>query len=54
MSATKGLTTACAHVLHDRGELDLDAPVTKYWPEFGASGKERTLAHVVLGRHGLG
>ena len=27
MSATKGLTAVCAHVLHDRGELDLDAPV---------------------------
>jgi CubicO group peptidase (beta-lactamase class C family) len=48
MSATKGLTTACAHVLYDRGELDLNAPVTRYWPEFGASGKARTLVGQVL------
>ncbi|MHB8664072.1 MAG: serine hydrolase domain-containing protein [Acidimicrobiales bacterium] len=48
MSATKGLTTLCAHILHDRGELDLDARVTKYWPDFGAWGKERTLVRHVL------
>ena len=27
MSSTKGMTTLCAHLLEDRGELDLDAPV---------------------------
>jgi CubicO group peptidase (beta-lactamase class C family) len=48
MSATKGLTTLCAHVLHDRGELDLNAPVTSYWPEFGAVGKEHTLVRQLL------
>jgi CubicO group peptidase (beta-lactamase class C family) len=39
-SCTKGLTSLCAHVLATRGELDLDAPVVKYWPEFGEAGKE--------------
>ncbi|MEV0584457.1 serine hydrolase domain-containing protein [Nonomuraea sp. NPDC050310] len=39
-SATKGATAICAHLLAQRGELDLDAPVTRYWPEFGANGKE--------------
>ncbi len=29
----------CAHILADRGELDFDAPVTEYWPEFAAAGK---------------
>jgi hypothetical protein len=24
-----------------RGELDLDAPVVQYWPEFGAAGKDQ-------------
>jgi CubicO group peptidase (beta-lactamase class C family) len=48
MSATKGLSTVCAQVLYDRGELDLDAPVVRYWPEFGASGKEHTLVRHVL------
>ena len=39
-STTKGATAICAHLLAQRGELDLDAPVVKYWPEFGADGKE--------------
>jgi len=38
-STTKGLTAICAHVLVDRGQLDLDAPVAKYWPEFAQAGK---------------
>ncbi|RJS23247.1 serine hydrolase [Corallococcus sp. H22C18031201] len=40
-STTKGATALCAHLLAQRGELDLDAPVVKYWPEFGAAGKEQ-------------
>ncbi|CAN5481910.1 serine hydrolase domain-containing protein [soil metagenome] len=38
-SATKGATALCAHLLAQRGELDFDAPVTEYWPEFAAAGK---------------
>ncbi len=48
MSATKGLSTLCAHLLHDRGQLDLDAPVTAYWPEFGAEGKQATTVRQLL------
>ncbi|MEV6139692.1 serine hydrolase domain-containing protein [Nocardia sp. NPDC051990] len=40
-STTKGATAICAHMLAQRGQLDLDAPVVQYWPEFGAAGKER-------------
>jgi len=40
-STTKGATAICAHLLAQRGELDLDAPVAEYWPEFGAAGKEQ-------------
>jgi len=40
-STTKGATAICAHILAERGELDLSAPVTDYWPEFGAQGKEQ-------------
>ncbi|MGX7671219.1 serine hydrolase domain-containing protein [Plantactinospora sp. DSM 117369] len=40
-STTKGATAICAHMLAQRGELDLDAPVVEYWPEFGAAGKDR-------------
>ncbi|MBN6039313.1 serine hydrolase [Amycolatopsis sp. 195334CR] len=39
-STTKGATAICAHLLAQRGELDLDAPVARYWPEFAANGKE--------------
>ncbi|MEO7193942.1 MAG: serine hydrolase domain-containing protein [Pseudonocardiaceae bacterium] len=38
-STTKGFTATCAHLLAQRGELDLDAPVADYWPEFAAAGK---------------
>ncbi|MGW2917648.1 serine hydrolase domain-containing protein [Streptomyces angustmyceticus] len=38
-STSKGMTALCAHLLVDRGELDLDAPVARYWPEFGQAGK---------------
>ncbi|HEX4126806.1 MAG TPA: serine hydrolase domain-containing protein [Acidimicrobiales bacterium] len=48
MSSTKGMTTLCAHVLEDRGELDLDAPVVRYWPEFGAAGKSATTVRQLL------
>jgi len=48
MSSTKGMTTLCAHILEDRGELDLDAPVTRYWPEFGQAGKAATTVRELL------
>jgi CubicO group peptidase (beta-lactamase class C family) len=40
-STTKGATAICAHMLVQRGLLDLDAPVVRYWPEFGANGKDQ-------------
>lgn len=38
-STTKGVTALCANLLAQRGELDVDAPVAEYWPEFAAGGK---------------
>ncbi len=38
-STTKGVSAICAHLLAQRGQLDLDAPVIEYWPEFGQAGK---------------
>jgi CubicO group peptidase (beta-lactamase class C family) len=38
-SATKGVLATAAHLLVQRGLLDLNAPVTTYWPEFAANGK---------------
>jgi CubicO group peptidase (beta-lactamase class C family) len=48
MSSTKGMTSLCAHILEDRGELDLNAPVTRYWPEFGQSRKSATTVRQLL------
>jgi CubicO group peptidase (beta-lactamase class C family) len=39
-STTKGMVALCAHMLAERGKLDLDAPVARYWPEFAQAGKE--------------
>ncbi|EIV92117.1 EstA family serine hydrolase [Frankia sp. QA3] len=39
-SVTKTMTALCALILADRGELDLAAPVARYWPEFAAAGKQ--------------
>ncbi|SMQ16880.1 CubicO group peptidase, beta-lactamase class C family [Streptomyces sp. Ag82_O1-12] len=53
-SATKGVAAAVLLLLHQRGQLDLDAPVGHYWPEFKAQGKERVLVrHVLNHRAGL-
>ncbi|MGW3400693.1 serine hydrolase domain-containing protein [Streptomyces zhihengii] len=53
-STTKGPTALCAHLLADRGLLDLDAPVAFYWPEFAAGGKDKVLVrHVLSHRAGL-
>ncbi|MFC5217734.1 serine hydrolase domain-containing protein [Streptomyces coerulescens] len=53
-SATKGVAAAVLLALRQRGELDLDAPVADYWPEFKARGKERVLVrHVLNHRAGL-
>src|SRR3954451_21901483 len=39
-SVTKTMTALCALILADRGDLDLAAPVGRYWPEFATSGKD--------------
>jgi CubicO group peptidase (beta-lactamase class C family) len=39
-SITKTMTALSALMLVDRGQLDLDAPVAKYWPEFAQNGKD--------------
>ncbi|TET77358.1 MAG: class A beta-lactamase-related serine hydrolase [Dehalococcoidia bacterium] len=47
-SSTKGATALCAHILASRGLLDIDAPVVKYWPEFGKAGKENITVKLLL------
>lgn len=48
-SLTKTITATAALVLIDRGLLDPEAPVARYWPEFAAAGKESVLVRHVLG-----
>lgn len=47
-SSTKTQTTLCALMLHSRGQLDFDAPVATYWPEFAQNGKEGVLVRHLM------
>jgi CubicO group peptidase (beta-lactamase class C family) len=47
-STTKTMTALSALVLADRGEIDVDAPVATYWPEFAAAGKEQVLVRHLM------
>lgn len=38
-STTKTMCALTALLIADRGDLDFDAPVARYWPEFAANGK---------------
>jgi CubicO group peptidase (beta-lactamase class C family) len=51
-STTKGVAAICAHLLAQRGELDLDAPVATYWPEFKAEGKENITVRQAMSHRG--
>ncbi|GAA2827241.1 serine hydrolase domain-containing protein [Crossiella cryophila] len=54
MSCSKGLVATMAHLLSERGQLDLAAPVARYWPEFAANGKEQvTVTHLLTHQAGL-
>lgn len=53
-STTKGVSAICIQRLVDQGLLELDRPVSSYWPEFGAAGKsEITLRQVLSHQAGL-
>ena len=53
-STTKTMTALVILMLYYRGEVDVDAPVAKYWPEFAANGKEGvTVANVMSYTAGL-
>jgi CubicO group peptidase (beta-lactamase class C family) len=48
MSATKGFAVLCMQILVERGQIDIDAPVATYWPEFAANGKDGVLVRHLL------
>jgi CubicO group peptidase (beta-lactamase class C family) len=53
-STTKTMTALTALLVADRGELDFDAPVAKYWPEFAANGKSQVkVSHLMSHSAGL-
>ena len=53
-SVGKGLSTVCVLQLVERGLLDLDAAVARYWPEFACAGKESiTVRQILSHRAGL-
>ncbi|KUN53983.1 carboxylesterase [Streptomyces canus] len=53
-SCTKGILALCVYRLVEEGRLDLDVPLTTYWPEFAAAGKRTiTMRHVLAHRAGL-
>jgi CubicO group peptidase (beta-lactamase class C family) len=47
-SGSKGLVATCMLLLVERGQLELDAPVCRWWPEFAAHGKEGVLVRDVV------
>ena len=47
-SSTKGATSICLHTLAFRGLLDLDAPVSEYWPDYGVGSKAATTVKMFL------
>ena len=53
-STTKTMSFLCALIVADRGELDFDAPVAKYWPDFAAGGKAGVkVSHLMAHSAGL-
>ena len=53
-STTKGIASTLLHMYVDRGAIELDAPVARYWPEFAQAGKEAvTVRHVLCHEAGL-
>ena len=53
-STTKTMAATCMLMLADRGQLDFDAPVAQYWPEFAQNGKDGVLVrHVMAHTAGL-
>lgn len=47
-SASKTVTSLAVLMLVDRGQIDLHAPVAKYWPEFAQNGKDKVLVRHLL------
>jgi CubicO group peptidase (beta-lactamase class C family) len=52
-SVSKAFTAVAVHILVERGLVEYDAPLARYWPEYGRLGKEAiTVRHVLIHRAG--
>lgn len=47
-STTKGVASTLLHIYADRGLIDYDAPVARYWPEFGQAGKKQVTVRQLM------
>lgn len=47
-SVTKAVAATAIHVLAERGRIEYDAPVVRYWPEYGVNGKAVTTVRHAL------
>jgi len=53
-SVTKGVTALAVHIQAERDFLDVTAPISRYWPEFAANGKESiTIEEALSHRAGI-
>jgi len=53
-SITKAITATAVHIQVERGLVDYDAPIARYWPEYAMAGKEGvTIRHVLCHRAGV-
>ncbi len=52
MSCTKGVVASGVHILADRGLIDFDAPMARYWPKFAGGGKGEITVRQILSHTG--
>jgi CubicO group peptidase (beta-lactamase class C family) len=50
-SVVKGMLAFALHMLADRGLIDYDEPIARYWPEFAQAGKERITVRQLISHH---
>lgn len=48
-SVYKSLAALCVHLLIERGTIDIDQPVARYWPGFAQAGKAAVTVRQMLG-----
>jgi CubicO group peptidase (beta-lactamase class C family) len=53
-SVAKAVTATALHMQVDRGLIDYNAPIARYWPEYAAHGKDKTtVRHALTHRAGI-